>query len=93
MYRQVGPLTLDEAGLATRGVLVRHLVLPLDIADSRAVIDTVAETAPGCTIHVMDQYRPSYHACRFPELTELPKPDEVAALRRHAEQRGLILVH
>ncbi len=89
MYRQVGPLKLDEDGLAVRGVLVRHLVLPMDLADSRKVIDLVAETAPGTGINVMGQYRPCYRAAEFPELLVLPRIDEIERLREHAVGRGL----
>ncbi len=92
MYRQVGPLTLDERGLAVRGVLVRHLVLPADLAGSEKVIDIVAETAPGCGINVMGQYRPCYRAGEFPELQALPSRAEIARLRDYAVKRGLMRV-
>lgn len=92
MYRQVGPLTLNERGLAVRGVLVRHLVLPADLADSAKVIDIVAETAPGCGINVMGQYRPCYRAGEFPELQALPSRAEIARLREYAVKQGLMRV-
>jgi putative pyruvate formate lyase activating enzyme len=84
MYRQVGPLEIVE-GVATRGVLVRHLVMPGDLAKSRAVVELVAETAPGCAINVMAQYRPCYRAAEFPELRARPDLEKVAELRRHAD--------
>jgi len=93
MYRQVGPLRIDERGLARRGVLVRHLVLPGDVARSEDVIRTVAKTAPGCAINVMGQYRPAYRAGEFPELTARPRGDRVLALRRMAAEAGLVCVH
>jgi len=89
MYRQVGPIALDERHLAVRGVLVRHLVLPADLADSAAVIDVVAETAPAAAMNVMGQYRPAYRAGEFPELLAVPRADRVAELRRRAAARGL----
>ncbi|MCK4626159.1 MAG: radical SAM protein [Phycisphaerae bacterium] len=92
MYRQVGPLTLDERGLAVRGVLVRHLVLPADLAESEKVIDIVAETAPGCGINVMGQYHPCYRADEFPELQALPSRPEIARLREYAVAQGLMRV-
>jgi len=92
MYRQVGKLEIDRDGLARRGVLVRHLVLPSDLADSQKVIDIVAETAPGCGINVMGQYHPCYRANEFDELTKLPAREEIARLRQYALQRGLIRV-
>jgi len=92
MYRQVGPLVTDASSVATGGVLVRHLVLPGDLARSDEVIDIVARTAPGATINVMAQYRPCHAAARFPELLSRPRPSEVAALRSRASSLGLITV-
>ncbi len=92
MYHQVGPLQLDDDGLALRGVLVRHLVLPLDLAGSRRVVETVAEIAPGCGINVMDQYRPCFRASDFPELLQLPKAADIRSLRKHAVRLGLVRV-
>ena len=93
MYRQVGSLETDSRGVATRGLLVRHLVLPAGLAGSREVIDIVADTAPGCAINVMGQYRPCFHADRFAELLARPQPGEIDFLRRHAASRGLMAVH
>ena len=92
MYRQVGPLQMDSNGLATQGVLVRHLVLPMDIADSEKVIDMVAEAAPKSAINVMGQYRPCYRASEFPRLLAVPCKKEVQRLREHASGRGLVRV-
>ncbi|NLH98266.1 MAG: radical SAM protein [Chthonomonadales bacterium] len=89
MYRQVGPLRVNRRGVAERGVLVRHLVLPGDIAGSEQVLRTVAETAPGAAVNVMAQYRPCSRARLFPELLDRPDPHEVMRLRRVAESLGL----
>jgi len=89
MYRQVGPLEVDQRGVATRGVLVRHLVMPHDLAQSRQVIDRVARTAPGTAINVMAQYRPAHRANRFAELMDLPDAAEIRSLRRYAAELGL----
>ena len=91
MYRQVGPLRTDKAGVALRGVLVRHLVMPADLAGSDAVIETVARVAPGSTINVMAQYRPEHQAGRYPELMACPDRREVARLRDKAAGLGLVL--
>ena len=90
MYRQVGPLVMDARGVATRGVLVRHLVMPDDLARSRNVIDTVAKTAPGSAINVMAQYRPCHRAGEHPELLGRVSYETVAALRHYAAECGLI---
>ena len=89
MYRQVGPLQVNADGLARRGVMVRHLVLPMDLAQSRKVLDLVAETAPGCGLNVMGQYRPCYRAGEFPELLLQPAGKEIARLREYAARLGL----
>jgi putative pyruvate formate lyase activating enzyme len=92
MYRQVGPLLVDGEGVATRGVLVRHLVMPADLARSREVIDIVSRTAPACAINVMGQYHPAGEAANFPELLARPSADEIATLRRYAVSLGLLRV-
>lgn len=89
MYRQVGPLETDADGIARRGLLVRHLVLPADIAHSRTVVETVAELAPGSAINVMAQFRPCFRAREFPELMTRPDYGAIRTLRRLAEQLGL----
>jgi len=89
MARQVGPLVCGPEGLAQKGLLVRHLVMPGRSADSRSVIDLVASTCPGAAINVMEQYRPCGHAGRYAELNQYPDAEEVAKLRRHALDRGL----
>jgi putative pyruvate formate lyase activating enzyme len=69
MHRQVGDLTLDEDGLARRGLLVRHLVLPNDIAGTGAVVRFLAEEISRDTyLNLMDQYRPCYRAGEHMEL-------------------------
>ena len=69
MYRQVGPLVLDQIGAATRGLLVRHLVLPNNLANSDAIFRFLDESLPGYVdINIMDQYRPCHQAYRFPAL-------------------------
>lgn len=69
MYRQVGDLEVDEKGIARRGLMVRHLVLPNELASTRAVAAFIAEEISTNTyINIMDQYRPEYNACNFPLL-------------------------
>ena len=69
MYRQVGALAVNDAGVATRGVIVRHLVLPHDIAGSRVALRRLAEEiSPEITVSLMAQYYPSHRALEYPEL-------------------------
>jgi putative pyruvate formate lyase activating enzyme len=59
MYRQVGDLLLDDDGIAVRGLLVRHLVMPMDMAGTRQVMRFLAKEISTLTyVNVMDQYRP-----------------------------------
>ena len=92
MYRQVGALQFDARGLALRGVLVRHLVLPQNLADSEIVVRTVAQAAPKAGMNVMAQYRPTHRAFQLPELLDVPRPAEVERLRLLAEELELVRV-
>ncbi|MHC4728697.1 MAG: radical SAM protein, partial [Planctomycetota bacterium] len=68
MHRQVGDLKVKD-GLAMRGLLVRHLVLPENLAGSFEIIDFLAEQISSkTTINVMDQYRPCYKASSHPKI-------------------------
>jgi putative pyruvate formate lyase activating enzyme len=69
MHRQVGDLTVDDRGIAVRGLLIRHLVLPSGLAGSDAIFKFVAtELSKESYINIMAQYRPMYEAYRYEEL-------------------------
>ena len=69
MYRQVGDLRLDKKGIARRGLLVRHLVLPNKLAGTRRVFDFLAKEISTATyVSIMNQYFPAYRAEEFEEL-------------------------
>ncbi|MEW6116127.1 MAG: radical SAM protein [Nitrospirota bacterium] len=69
MHRQVGDLVIDERGIALRGLLVRHLVLPDGIAGTKEVVRFIAEEISKNTyINIMDQYFPYYKARDYPPL-------------------------
>ncbi|HIP70290.1 MAG TPA: radical SAM protein, partial [Anaerolineae bacterium] len=71
MHRQVGVLKLDERGLARRGVLVRHLVMPGDVAGTAAIMRFLAEElSPDTYVNIMDQYYPAAKVTngRYPEI-------------------------
>lgn len=70
MHRQVGDLQLDAHGLAVRGLLVRHLVLPGGLAGTEEIARFLArEISPNTYLNVMPQYRPAYRAGEYPELS------------------------
>lgn len=69
MYRQCGDLVLDENGIAKRGIIIRHLVLPGSLDETRDVLDFIAEHLPLTThISLMGQYVPAHRAEEFPPL-------------------------
>jgi putative pyruvate formate lyase activating enzyme len=89
MHRQVGDLQVQD-GLATRGLLVRHLVLPENMAGSFEVIDFLVDRISSkTTINVMDQYRPCYKASSHPHLNRRPTYKEIETVRDYAIQKGL----
>lgn len=92
MHRQVGDLQV-ESGLATRGLLVRHLVLPNKLAGSFRVIDFLAEQiSPNTAINVMDQYRPCFKADENPKINRRPAPEEVEEVCQYALKKGLNVI-
>lgn len=69
MHRQVGDLIIDERGIALRGLLIRHLVLPEGIAGTAEVVRFIAEEISKDTyVNIMDQYYPCYKAFEHPPL-------------------------
>jgi putative pyruvate formate lyase activating enzyme len=92
MHRQVGDLTLDKRGVAQRGVLVRHLVLPEGLAGTAEVVRFLRDqVSPNTYINVMAQYRPCYRANELPPLDRRLTNDEYAEAVRLAEEAGLRL--
>jgi len=92
MHRQVGDLKV-AGGLAQRGLLIRHLVLPDRLAGSFKIIDFLAdEISTSTAINVMAQYRPCYKANQHPQINRYPRADEIDEVRRHAMKRGLNII-
>ena len=98
MHRQVGPLRLGPDGLARRGVLVRHLVMPGQGEEAEAIFSWLAkELSPDTYVNVMSQYRPDHRVGtegldgrpRYTEIDRAPSAGEVAAAFRAARRHGL----
>jgi len=90
MHRQVGDLTLAAQGVAVRGLLVRHLVLPEGLAGTRQVMQFIARELSAYTyVNIMDQYRPCYQARKHPPLDRRPTRREFAEAVAMAQQEGL----
>lgn len=91
MYRQTGPFTLDGDGLLRSGVLIRHLVLPGAVENTRKVIDAVEENFPpeGVMFSLMAQYTPMPGLEAYPELCRPVSAEEYDACRRYLERSGV----
>jgi putative pyruvate formate lyase activating enzyme len=91
MHRQVGDLQI-VSGIARRGLLVRHLYLPDNLAGTPAILRFLHdEISPDTYLNLMDQYRPCYRADEYPPLDHRPGRGEFAAMLQQAKQLGLRL--
>jgi putative pyruvate formate lyase activating enzyme len=98
MFWQVGDLTIERKsgqdagvnwGVAVRGLLIRHLVLPENLAGSFRVMDFLADLSPDTFVNVMDQYRPSYRAREHPGLGRRTTVQEVDEVVKYARSLGM----
>ena len=90
MHRQVGELTVDERGVALRGLIIRHLVLPEDIAGTEKFVKFVAQRLTrGTYVNIMAQYRPEHRARQYPELSRRVTTAEYQRAVALARQYGL----
>jgi putative pyruvate formate lyase activating enzyme len=90
MQSQVGDLILDERGIAIRGLLVRHLILPNNLAGTDKIVKFLAEEISTNTyLNLMDQYRPSYKAHHYPDINRRISRDEYDKAVQMAENSGL----
>jgi putative pyruvate formate lyase activating enzyme len=98
MHRQVGPLRFGPDGLARRGVLVRHLVMPGQADEAEAIFAWLAsELSPDTYVNIMGQYRPDYEvgaiakdgASKYTAINRRPHGDELDLAERAARRAGL----
>jgi putative pyruvate formate lyase activating enzyme len=90
MHRQAGILETDSLGVAQRGLMVRHLVLPSGLAGSRRTLDFIAgELSASTYVNIMDQYHPCCRASDFPELRRRISPEEYENVVAYARKIGL----
>ena len=90
MHRQVGDLVLDERGMARRGLIVRHLVMPGLVDETAAILRFVAtELGPDTYVNLMAQYYPSGRTDEFPEIDRHLYRSEFARALELADELGL----
>jgi putative pyruvate formate lyase activating enzyme len=90
MHRQVGDLKIDEKGIAYRGLLIRHLVLPNNLAGSEKVLEFISEElSKKCYVNIMAQYRPCGRAYEYEELGRRPTSTEYHKVVDYARKLGL----
>ena len=91
MVRQTGPCQFDGDGLLRRGTVIRHLILPGQVGQAKAVMDWVAREFPRGTVlfSLMSQYTPWGDLSACPELNRRLRPGEMRAAREYMENLGL----
>jgi putative pyruvate formate lyase activating enzyme len=89
MHRQVGVLQV-EGGIATRGLLARHLVLPEDLSGSFRTLNFIAQRlGKDSYVNIMTQYHPCYRAEEYPELARRITYNEYSQVAEYARRLGL----
>lgn len=90
MHRQVGDLRVDERDIAFRGLLIRHIVLPNNLAGSEKILEFISEElSKTCYVNIMAQYRPLGRAYEYEELARRPTSTEYLRVVDYARKLGL----
>lgn len=92
MHQQVGDLLIED-GIAKKGLLVRHLVLPKYIAGTEKIIKFLAKLSKNTAVNIMAQYYPCWKAFSFPELSRPPTFKEIKKAKNFAFKYGLRLIN
>ncbi len=93
MHKQVGDLKTDKRGIAYKGVLVRHLVLPNGISTTKKVLDFLRSLSSDMHVNIMAQYHPYYKAFEYPELSRRITEKEYREAVEYASQISLKIVN
>lgn len=89
MFRQVGTPKFNDNGIMTKGVIIRHLMLPGLLFDSKKIVDYIYKTfKDDVFLSLMNQYTPFYNASKFPELTKPLNPKHYDALVDYCSELG-----
>lgn len=89
MLDQVGHLRMDDDGIAVRGLLVRHLVLPGYLANTRRCLHFLADLSPDTYVSIMSQYSPQYRARDYPGINRTLTEEEYDEVVDYALDLGL----
>ena len=90
MHRQVGDLSIDQSGVATRGLLIRHLVLPNNMAGTREVMRFIAgSVSANSYVNIMAQYRPCGRSDKVEGLHDYPTTADYTEAVRAAKEEGI----
>lgn len=89
MHHQVGDLVIDEKGIAQKGLLIRHLVLPGDLAGTEKVMKFIASLSKNSYVNIMDQYYPANKAHLYPEINRKITLEEFERAVELAKKSGL----
>lgn len=90
MHRQVGDLMINEQGVAEKGLIVRHLVMPNGVAGTRKVMQFLAqEISPNTYVNIMDQYHPCGPARKYPEINRRISREEFEEAIQIAHEEGI----
>jgi putative pyruvate formate lyase activating enzyme len=92
MDRQVGGLKTDERGIAYRGLIIRHLMMPGGLEDTKEVLKFIKrELSPDCLVNLMDQYYPAHKAFEYEEISKTLSRSEYREAYAFAKNLGLRL--
>ncbi len=91
MFKQTGELQLDREGIAVKGMILRHLVLPGYVENSKKILKTIAESPfRNSYLSLMSQYFPAYRAVEMPGINRRLRPGEYGEVKEYALSLGLI---
>lgn len=89
MYAQVGLLKVDESGLAERGLIIRHLILPGNLNNTFLALEKISAIDKNIHLSLMSQYNPVYSAKKFLEINRPVSSEEIAAAEEKKWELGL----
>jgi len=86
MQRQVGDLQLDKKGISKKGLIIRHLILPGHLENSKRCLDFIRSVSNRVHLSLMSQYNPTYKAREFPEINRVLTRKEFEEVRDYAKK-------